>query len=465
MLRNVILILMVPIIFGCSANRYILADKYLEQKNYENALSEYIRLAKSQTSLKLSRDIEALTGAMICYYSLGNYKNSFAFSRRILSIESYNSAAIFYAGLSLEQTEKYSLAKKIYRYFQVLQSSDPYYNLIKSRFNLMVEREMEQRAKMAIKMEESVGVGNVINNTIAVLYFMNILEDPQWNSVSKGLAEMMITDFSQVKKLKVIERVHLQKLIEEMQLAMSGLADESTAPRVGKLLRAKNLVNGSFMVKAGRNLTINSDLLDISGTKQYDIKEFDGQLSEIINIEKKVVFNTLSNLGITLSNEEKNNIRKNITNSLTAFLAFCNGLDHYDLGNMEVAVTFFDQAVKEDPNFRLARNMMNNTRALVFVRQGGFQAKHKAIMKRKLASNMQRRRGRTMGLRQQNYVRNRLQQVSRNLDLGYMPGNNSRNGSSEIIEESIFDQLPEWTRPVELLPEPPIPPSTPPNMP
>ena len=68
-----------------------------------------------------------------------------------------------------------------------------------------------------------------------------------------------------------------------------------------------------------------------------------------------------------------------------------------------------------------------------------------------------RRRGPTMGLKQRNLVRHRLQQVSRNLDLGYLPGNNSRNGSSEIIRPEIFDQLPDW----KLLPEPPSPPNTP----
>ena len=215
MLRVYILLLTTFLVFDCSSNQYILADKYLEQKKYEDALNEYLRLAKRETSLKLSHDIEALTGAMICYYGLENYKTSFALSKRILSLDSFNSAAIFYAGLNLEKSEKFSLAKKIYRYYQVIKTNDPYFNLIKSRFNLMVEWEMEQRAKMALKMEESVGVGNAINNTIAILYFVNILEDPNWNSISKGLAEMMITDFSQVKKLKVVERVHLQKLLEE----------------------------------------------------------------------------------------------------------------------------------------------------------------------------------------------------------------------------------------------------------
>ena len=442
----------------------MLADKYLEQEKFEEALNEYVRLAKGSSSLKLSRDIEALTGAMISYYSLGKYKNSFVLSRRILSLDSYNSCAIFYAGLNLEESKKFSLAKKIYRYYQLLSPSDPYYQLVKSRFTLMVEKEMEERAKLAIKMEQSVGVGSAIDNTLAVLYFLNILEDSQWNSVSKGLAEMMITDFAQIKSLKVIERIHLQKLMDEMALGMSGLADESTAPRMGKLLRAKNLVNGSFMVKAGRNLTINSDLLDVNGIKQFDGSEFSGELKEILILEKRIVFNTLKNLGIRPSNSETKNIKNNTTKSLPAFLAFCNGLDKYDQKDYDRAISFFNQAVKYDPKFRMAHDKANMTQALRIVQQGGFQGKHKAIIGKKFASARFRRRGTAMRMRQRNSVRFRLQQVARNLDLGYLPGNDSRNGSSEIIGEDVFDNLPEWTRKLELLPTPPKPP-VPPNSP
>ncbi|MBC8183344.1 hypothetical protein H8E88_19790 [candidate division KSB1 bacterium] len=464
MQKKMILIMIALLFVGCASNRYILADKYLDQEKYEQALNEYIRLAKGASSLKLSRDIEALTGAMISYYSLGNYKNSFALSRRILSLESYNSRAVFYAGMNLETSKKYSLAKKIYRYYQLVSPSDPYYQLIKSRFTLMVEKEMAEKAKLAIKMEKSVGVGSTIDNTIAVLYFLNILEDSKWNSVSKGLAEMMITDLSQIKSLKVIERIHIQSLMDEMALGMSGLADESTSPRMGKLLRAKNLVNGSFMVKTGRNLTINSDLLDVNGVRDYDGNEFSGELKDILNIEKKIVFNTLKNLGITASKSEIINIKRNTTKSIEAFLAFSLGLDKYDQNDYDGAISSFTQALKFDPKFRMAQIKANLTQALKIVQQGTFHGKHKAMMGRRFASAGGKRRGPGMGMRGKNFVRFRLQQVARNLDLGYLPGNDSRNGSSEIISEDVFDQLPEWTRILELLPAPPKPP-VPPNSP
>ena len=460
----IVAILLGLFIIGCATNRYKAADQYLEQENYQSALKEYIRLAEESGSLNLSRDIRALTGAMIAYFSLGDYKKSFALSKRILSIDTYNSSAIFYAGMNLEQKKKFTLAKRIYRYYQFLPQSDPYYDLIKSRFKLMVEREMEARAKMAVQLEKSVGLGQVVDNTLAVLYFVNLLDDPRWNAISKGIAEMMITDFSQVKKLRVIERVQLQKLLEEMELGMAGLSDENTAPRMGKLLRAKNLVQGAYMVKAGRNLTINSEIIDVPESSNFGENEYSGELKDILNIEKKIVFSTLEKLGITIPSEVKKRIKQNTTKSIQAFIEFCNGLDEYDNGNYETALSHFQKAVKYDPKFRIARNMATMTYSLGVVKRGGFMAKHPLIMKRKFAAVLPGGRQRR-GVRGRNIARYRLQQLAINLDLGYLPGNDSRNGSSELLREDVATQLPDWIYVREILPLPPRPPITSPETP
>lgn len=464
MRRQLILLLIIGLfVFACSTNRYMVADNFLEKEDYNNALNEYVKLAEANGSFKLSQDLRALSGAMIAYYGMGNYKNAFTISRRILSLDTYNSAAIFYAGLCLEEKKKVSLAKRIYRYYQFLPSNDPYYNLIKSRFNLMVEEEMAARAKMAVQMEKSVGLGQVVDNTLAVLYYVNILEDPRWDAVSKGIAEMMITDFAQVEQLKVIERVHLQKLLEEMELAMSGLADENTVPRMGRLMRAKNLVHGSFMVKAGRNLTVNSDLIDVSDNQGFGAEEFNGEMQEILAIEKEIVFATLKKLNIQVSASVQKKIKANTTKSLNAFLAFCNGLNDYDNGDYEAALTQFQNSVKYDPNFGLAKNMANMTQALNFVASNQFVSRHPAIMNRRYAIGARTRQS-APGMRQRNYTHYRLQQLSQNLDLGYLPGNNSRNGS-ELVRDDIAEQLPDFINPRELLPLPPSPPLTNPNNP
>ena len=438
------------IIIGCSSGRYTIADRFMKSNDYQNALEEYIRIAGMKGSIAVSRDIRALTGAMIAYYHLGSYQKSFATAKHILSFEKYNGCAIFYAGMNLEMMNKKSMAAKVYRYYTALSRFDPYRNLVKAKFKLLIQDEMEKRAQMAIKMESSISMDQIDGNTVAVLYFLNVIDDPEWNSLSKGLAEMIITDLSKVKSLKVLERIYLQKLIEEMQLGMTGLTDENTVPRMGRLMKAKNLINGAFSIKADRDLTVTSNLLDVISKTNVQSKEFGGNVDQIFDIEKEIVFAAIDQLGIRLTAEEKKQIGKFSTRNFNAFKAYCRGLDQYDLGNFSSALLFFQDATKLDPNFALAKEMFDITSALESIEHGTYVTT--IFEKSKSEFALQTGAMNSMATQQ------RLNRLSQNLDLGFLPGNDSRNGASEI--ERVWDEG-RWSR--EPLQEPPKPPIVLPN--
>lgn len=453
MKTKIILIMLGLLVLGCSMNRFMVADQSMESKDYQGALQEYIRIAEIGSSLSMSRNVRALTGAMAAYYNLGKYKNSFALSKRILTLERYNSAAIFYAGMNLEMLNKRSLAKKIYGYHRILSPGDPYYKFIRAKFDQLLQEELEKRAQMAIQMEKNISDGQISDNTTAVLYFLNVLDDSEWNSLSKGLAEMMITDLSQVDRIKVLERLYIEKLFEEMQLGMSGLADESTAPRVGRLLKARSLVNGAFTIKAGQNLTITSNLVDIVSSASQSPLQFSGELKDIFEMEKKIVFGVIDEMGIQLTAEERKKIGTFATKNFEAFRAYCNGLDKYDLGDYQSAFYYFQQSIKLDPSFMLAREMFSITDALVMLDHGNLPSIKYAGGETKFAFGATR----TSGFAAQS----RLNQISQNLDLGYLPGAESRNGNSELIMQEWFWED-NWGR-QDILAAPPPPPNPPPN--
>lgn len=453
MKTTIITLIVCSLIIGCSMNRYKIADQYMERKDYQGALQEYIRIAEAGGTLSMSRNTRALTGAMMAYYNIGNYKNSFALSKRILSLEKFNSAAILYAGMNLEKLNKRPLAKKIYGYHRVLPPGDPYQKFIRAKFDQLLQEELEKRAQMAIQMENNISDSQISENTTAVLYFLNVLDDMEWNSLSKGLAELMITDLSQVNQIKVLERLYIEKLFEEMQLGMSGLADESTAPRVGRLLKARSLVNGAFTIKAGQNLTITSNLVDIVASSSQRPQQFSGALKDIFEIEKKIVFAIIEEMGIQLTAEERKKIGTFATKNFEAFRAYCNGLDKYDSGDYQSAFYYFQQAIKLDPSFILARDMFNMTDALVMFEQGNIPTMKYSIAETKFALAASRSA--------EFATQNRLNQLSQNLDLGYLPGAESRNGSSDVISQEWFWED-NWGR-LEILAPPPPPPNLTPN--
>jgi TolB-like protein len=91
--------------------------------------------------------------------------------------------------------------------------------------------------------------GEAATTTLAVLYFDYAGRDPGLEALSKGLAQMLISDLAAAEVARVVERDRLQALLNEQKLAASGKVgkfDSATAARVGKLLGARYLVMGSY---------------------------------------------------------------------------------------------------------------------------------------------------------------------------------------------------------------------------
>ena len=84
--------------------------------------------------------------------------------------------------------------------------------------------------------------------TIAISYFDNSSGDAKYNALSKGIADMLITDLSKIKGVTIVEREKLEKLIQEIKLGQSKYFDPTTAQKLGKGLGAQNILTGSFYI-------------------------------------------------------------------------------------------------------------------------------------------------------------------------------------------------------------------------
>ena len=69
------------------------------------------------------------------------------------------------------------------------------------------------------------------SNTVAVCYYQDLSSGQESSGFQKGLAAMVISDLTKIKSIKVVERVRLQALLEEMKLGQTGIVDPKTAPR------------------------------------------------------------------------------------------------------------------------------------------------------------------------------------------------------------------------------------------
>lgn len=106
--------------------------------------------------------------------------------------------------------------------------------------------------------------------TVAVMYFNNgaLSKHDEYQPLSKGIADVLITELAANDSIRVVERDQLQKLLEEQDLAASGRVDQATAVKVGKLLGAQHMIFGGFVI-------------DMKGRMRLDARAVNVETSEI----------------------------------------------------------------------------------------------------------------------------------------------------------------------------------------
>lgn len=227
----------------------------------------------------------------------------------------------------------------------------------------VVTEELSSWAKNAIEQEKTISAVTA-PNTIGILYFHNNTGQANFDPLQKGLPLMLMTDLAQVDEIQVVERVKLQALVEELDLGVSGLVDSQTAPRVGKLLGVRFLEGGEIFTGQITELQIDPNLLDVPDNLVFAQDGVQGDLNELISIEKEILFDIIRLMKIKLTPEQKADLEKPLSISVAALLLLFKGIDASDAGNYEMAADFYQKALKEDPTLDIAKDALKEVKEL-----------------------------------------------------------------------------------------------------
>ena len=88
-----------------------------------------------------------------------------------------------------------------------------------------------------------------------------------------------------------------------------------------------------------------------------------------MQLEKQLAFSLIDQLGVALSESERESIQKLPTESTLAFVAFCRGLQYADSLHIPQAQAAFSEALRLDPNFKAAEQELNTLATAVLSQQ------------------------------------------------------------------------------------------------
>ncbi len=74
-------------------------------------------------------------------------------------------------------------------------------------------------------------------------------QNDEHKAVAEYFSEQILITASKLQRCKLVERKDLQKILQELELQLSGLVDEKNAVKVGYLLGAEVLITGTLYIK------------------------------------------------------------------------------------------------------------------------------------------------------------------------------------------------------------------------
>ena len=203
--------------------------------------------------------------------------------------------------------------------------------------------------------------------TVAVLYFTNaaLVSNADYAPLSKGMAEMLITELAKNPGVRVVERDRLQQLLAEQNLASGDRVDKETAVRLGKILGAHHLLMGSFVIDPKQNMRIDVRSVNTETSQVEYVESIDGKADRMLGM--------VSDLGAKVNNglklpaipirvhkvgDSEASRPTSKVDQLRAVMMMSKALEQQDRGDVQGAIALYKQAIDADPSFERPKQLL-----------------------------------------------------------------------------------------------------------
>ena len=195
---------------------------------------------------------------------------------------------------------------------------------------------------------------------LAIIYFDNSGGEASMDKLKKGLADMLITDLSNVRMLDIVERDKLEAILKEQKLSNSKDFDPSTAAKVGKLLGAQIILTGGYFEMMG-NMRIDARFIDVETGKILKSDGVDGATSSFFKIQKHLAWKIINNMDVKISDEEKKELESKEKSKALSFedlTEYSKALELYDKGKKDDAKKIAEKITNKYPAFEPVKNLL-----------------------------------------------------------------------------------------------------------
>jgi eukaryotic-like serine/threonine-protein kinase len=180
---------------------------------------------------------------------------------------------------------------------------------------------------------------------VAVLPLQILGDQSQLGFLGQGIEEALSAKLFQLKGVRVASADAAAKADQKQPL-------QKIARSLGANLLLQGMIQGN-----GDKIRIILNLENVAEGKRVWSKQFDGIPADLFSLEDSIYSDVVTALDVNPTNEENANAAARPTQNVAAYDLYLRGrnsLRGHDSKNIQAALDYFDQALKQDPKFALA---------------------------------------------------------------------------------------------------------------
>lgn len=187
----------------------------------------------------------------------------------------------------------------------------------------------------------------VHGNSIAVLPFVNLSDDPSNEYFSEGISEEILNELTQVKRFKVVGRTS--------SFAFKGKAKDLR--NIGRVLNVTHLLEGSVR-KAATRVRITAQLIKANDGFHVWSETFERQLDDVFAVQDEIATAVTQALKVKLLGESAGLAAAGGTHDTDAYQHYLLGMHYRNHGALRETVqnaqAAFERAIERDPGYAKA---------------------------------------------------------------------------------------------------------------
>lgn len=192
---------------------------------------------------------------------------------------------------------------------------------------------------------------------IAVLYFDNTGKNAELDVLSKGLADMLITDLAQAQSVRVVEREKMEAVLAELKLQRTSSFDPATAQQLGKMLGAEYLLVGSYFELLG-TFRIDARLIRVDRMEVVLTQGLNGKKDEFMTMENTLAMKMVDALDVPVTPDERNQIITAEGGTFADAMDYSRAVQAADKGDKEKARVTLASLSERLPLFKPAQLLL-----------------------------------------------------------------------------------------------------------